>query len=350
MSNSLSNEVNLTNHFQLFFKSDTSPTTKTYQEPTFNNETHNNNTHQNTTTELTVVKEIRKEMLSNHSSHISSFSSLTQQESTCDNNNNNENMHNCSNGDDILKVDEETLYIVEKRRPKSATIDKSADEDFNNGDETQDIIDMEIRKNFELKEKPVMSKKSVSAPKAPSSTTSSGLSASSLSEKPPAQPSLIDESTAAPSTNYIELNQLDYEYELLRINLIQLIDDLRQSILNFNTFTAYQAINTSPTSSSSTATALAPHVDANDYQLHFVEHSPVLVMLFDKKNAQNYKYTLEKCYNKSIIDTHNLNNKQDINLIANLSVFYIETRYIIADPNCIWAESLKRIQIPKKKR
>ena len=48
-------------------------------------------------------------------------------------------------------------------------------------------------------------------------------------------------------------------------------------------------------------------------------------MLFDKKNCQNYKYTLEKCYHKSIIDTHTFNNQQDINVIANLNLFYIES-------------------------
>ena len=207
------------------------------------------------TTEVTVVKEIRKEMLSSNS----------ESESFKDNS-------------DILKVDEETLYIVEKRRQVELK---------------QTDVDQEIRKSFELK---------------PKLTPSSSLS----------------NMDKLASRN--ELNQLEYEYELLRINLIQLIDDLKKSIASFNNnLHAYKASS-----------------DINDYQLHFFnvdldsnymenkvvkfkdQQQPVLVMLFDKKNDENFKFGLEQSYHKSIVETHSLNNKQDINIIAKINLFYVD--------------------------
>ena len=208
------------------------------------------------TTEVTVVKEIRKEMLSSNSES--------------------ESFHR--DNDDILKVDEETLYIVEKRRQVELK---------------QTDVDKEIRKSFELKPKLT----------------------------PSSSPSHMEKLA---SRN--ELNQLEYEYELLRINLIQLVDDLKKSIASFN-----NNLHAYKTSS-----------DINDYQLHFFnvdldsnymenkvvkfkdQQQPVLVMLFDKKNDENFKFGLEQSYHKSIVETHSLNNKQEINIIAKINLFYVD--------------------------
>jgi hypothetical protein len=267
-----------------------------------------------TTTELTVVKEIR----SNQSSHISSFSSLTPQDLSPTENGANVDSNIMSGNhainqisDDILKVEEETLYIVEKRRSKK--VNKLNEPSASPHTENLDI-DLEIRKNFELKEKPISKKSLAKAPSSTSSTTSYSSSSSSN-----IQPQEQAVKTTVSTVDCKELNQLDHEYELLRINLLQLIDDLQQSILNFNNYNSYKADGN------------ASMTEINDYQLHCLQEKMVLVMLFDKKNSQNYKYALEKCYHKSIIDTHNLNNRQDVNIVANINVHYIESQFTASD-------------------
>ncbi|CAF0724466.1 unnamed protein product [Brachionus calyciflorus] len=187
------------------------------------------------TTELTVVKEIRKEIMSSSESEIKTE---IQEENN------------------IFKVDEETLYIVEKiRQVKTKTEEESS--------KSTSFVDTEIRKNFELKPK-------------------------------------MDESVLSRGKD-------------LRF----LINDLKKSIfksnLHFAEMQSHGLIN-----------------EINDYQLHYFktdekEQASILVILFDKQNDENLKYNLEQNYQKSIVDTHlSLNRKAQINIVANLNLFYID--------------------------
>lgn len=188
-----------------------------------------------TTTEVTVVKEIRTEILSSGSE--------------CDFKPNQTD----SNGD-IMKVDEDTLYIVEKRAIQPPP---------------SDIVDKEIRKNFKLKPK---------------------------------------------NGDQIQIeNELN---EKFKYNLSRLVDELKRSLNSFNYLTQKNVYDQATS-------------DINDYQLHISKRQnhtePVLVMLFDKKNEENFKFNLEKSYHKSIIETHHLNNKLDINIVARLNLFYVDS-------------------------
>lgn len=201
------------------------------------------------TTELTVVKEIRKEILSSSESEIRDGKSMEE--------------------DDIMKVDEETLYIVEKIRQvgnSSESVIRSTS-----------FVDNEIRKNFELK---------------------------------PKQDEEEKISTSTPPGTLTKNRSKDFK---------KLIDDLRKSIANFNLY--YPQLQ---------AKGLVNEI--NDYQLHFfnVENcqqskASILVILFDKQNEENMKFSLEQNYQKSIIETHlSLNKCVDINIVANLNLYYID--------------------------
>ena len=175
--------------------------------------------------------------------------------------NGNANLPNSEETEDVLKVEEETLYIVEKKRPKQSNIlPEQLITDTDNHD-----IDMEIRKNFELKEKSV-SKKSVTAPRAPSSSNSSASSYSSSSSLSLQQQQQEKAKTLSDASSFDqkELSQLDYEYELLRVNLTQLIDDLRKSIINFNNYNSFKSDGT------------VSLTEINDYQLHYIQNKQVL--------------------------------------------------------------------------
>ena len=64
----------------------------------------------------------------------------------------------------------------------------------------------------------------------------------------------------------------------------------------------------------------------NDCQLHYFNvdkqpKQPVLVMFYDVKNKKNFKSNLEKQYHKSIVETHALNDKKQINLVATICIY-----------------------------
>jgi len=221
-----------------------------------NNSSNNNN---NITTEVTVVKETRKELML-----------PTQSEKD----------------DDIVKFEEETLYIVEKRRPVPVNI-------LSNTSLTSEV-DTEIRKNFELKPKE--------------------------SNQIYIENDHDDDDDDNDNSIIISNNKKFSDYTINNSSLL-LIDELKNSIILKND-------------------------DISDFQLHFFDLNPstvtaaaaateicdrsnraVLLMLFDKDNTDNYRFSLEKKYHKSIIDTHVTNKKDDINIVAHLNVyfFYNET-------------------------
>ncbi len=223
-----------------------------------------------TTTELTIVKDIRKEIFS---SSESSSDSLNEHDDYKQQQNQNQ---------DIMKVEEDTLYIVEQRRPILAVSnhldDQISSEESNpttTTNTTQYIVDNCIRKNFELKPKETE----------------------------------IDfdtnEDVNKPSSSNQKIFKMNSKFE-------RIIDDLQLSIERINFLN-----------------------DINDYQLHFFNdyhhkqsnhQNPLslLVMLFDKQNEENFRFNLEKTYQKSIIDTHLVSNQiKEINIIANLNVYFI---------------------------
>ena len=195
------------------------------------------------TTELTVVKEMREVVSDSESKLVNS---------------------------NFIKVDEETLYIVEKiRQVKNKT--ESGAETAENGKQVEAVVrsnstvENEIRKNFELKPK--------------------------------------------------------FEENLTKIkkdtDLKILVNDLKKSIfksnLHFAEMQSHGLIN-----------------EINDYQLHYFDldkthQSAMLVILFDKQNEDNLKYNLEQNYQKSIVDTHlSLNRKANINIVAHMNLYYID--------------------------
>jgi hypothetical protein len=139
-----------------------------------------------------------------------------------------------------MKVDEDTLYIVEKRRHsaisnpnntamKAAISDKS---DISIG--TNDI-DEEVRKNFELKSK-MSSNDDLQAEASEASDNQDFFEAKpTQKEMGPQNATMHDqEDDMTLSRTRLTSQQLDYGYEFLRLNLIELIEDLKQSIAASN--------------------------------------------------------------------------------------------------------------------
>lgn len=156
-----------------------------------------------------------------------------------------------SENENYVKVDEDTLYIVEKKLTgmNYNIIPVTADEPTPTVAVNNTDVDKEIRKNFELKAK---------------------------------------------------------SDELFTSNVSSLVNALRNSIED-NKFNS----------------------EINDFQLHFfnigkkeMERTPCLVIFIDTKNQANHKFTLEQKYHKSIVETHALNNKKEINIVADLNVFF----------------------------
>lgn len=318
------------------------------------------------TTEVTVVKEVRKEMLS----PANLVADLLD-----DNSNIHSNLLMSSIvNDEIMKVDEETLYIVEKRKQSSQSSDPdssatcsiqhpqvvsqptsstntanqpASSSNNNTQTTTTHFVEKEIRKNFELKPKespavtphnhhhvtktitttilpnnhqpPVVTK----SPKTPQySLTAKTAKIVVNNNNNTTQEKVVEtkrpvQNTSAqkqqPSPSVVE--------EPSSSRLARLLADLQVSIEKIN------FVN-----------------DINDYQLHFftgyirnnANKKPnsdisLLVMLFDKQNDENFRFNLEKSYQKSIIETHlsmtatpaSNKNQRSINLIARLNVFFV---------------------------
>ncbi len=66
----------------------------------------------------------------------------------------------------------------------------------------------------------------------------------------------------------------------------------------------------------------------NDHQLHFFNIStsenklPCLILFTDSTSDRNNKFSLEKKYHKSIVETHAFNEKKEINVVASLNVLF----------------------------
>lgn len=192
------------------------------------------------TTELTMVKEMR-EIVSDSDTNAT--------------------------GSNFIKVDEETLYIVEKiRQIKNKNEDEKQTIETSSVVRSNSTVENEIRKNFELKPK-------------------------------------FEEN--------LDKIKKDTDLKIL-------INDLKKSIfksnLHFTEMQSHGLIN-----------------EINDYQLHYFDmdnkndQASMLVILFDKQNEDNLKYNLEQNYQKSIVDTHlSLNRKANINIVAHMNLFYID--------------------------
>jgi len=203
---------------------------------------------QDTTTELTVVKEFQ----------------LNTPEQT--------------DGDDdnYMKVEEDTLYIVEKKLAcgntyKIVPVVEAAPEAQPEPatDSTNTDVDREIRKNFELKSK---------------------------------------------------------TDEFYQTNVAGLLTALRLSSVSNQASTHH-----------------------NDYQLHYLSSgsspeakTPCLVVFTDSATDRNQKFNLERKYHKSIVETHALNEKKEINVVATLNVLFTG--------NARYFDSFSLINPPKTKQ
>jgi len=224
-----------------------------------------------TTTEVTVVKETRKEfMIPSHSEA------------------------NPSN-DDIMKFEEETLYIVEKRRPIPVNI--LCNKSTSTLTATVNDVDSEIRKNFQLKPKDEIKYTNtihLDLAKTVTLTKSNDEYVSSPSPSPSPSPPL--------TLPYKHQQQHQHQFNNIKSVWNGLLEELKESVSTKND-------------------------DINDFQLHFFDLNnskrAVLLMLFDKDNSDNYRFSLEKKYHKSIIDTHVTNRKNDINIVAHLNVYFM---------------------------
>jgi hypothetical protein len=391
-------------------------------------------TPQSETTELTVVKEIRKEYLSSNLYVNSGNHKLQDEESQrepdiirrrtsdCErdhvdffkyNEPRLEEYHDKRIRDEdglIMKVDEDTLYIVEKKRKiassipanivsnlaikladefKNSNINFSQNEHCNSFSEasmtptcTLNEIDKEIRKNFELK-----SRKENNITDTKSTKCVGGLvQIESLKSPPHAENHFecaiigkskpLDEINSSNSEHNLlyNLNKflsdrndmfiIEHKYDLVRTSIANALSELYRlashssaTISEQHSHLPNDSITSEPCSlvDSNTQMSSSLNNEINDYQLHFYsldknepetsqaysgetkyaneiihpnsqtleEKQPILVMLFDKQNKENFKFNLEYGFHKSIMDTHRINNAE-VNIIAKLNVFYID--------------------------
>jgi hypothetical protein len=306
---------------------------------------------------------------------------------------------NDNNNKEIMKIDEDTLYIVQNKYSirKDQTDESNKNKNILESD-TNSIttttttsqpneIDKEVRKNFELKTKkgkiigntqsqpphlPPQSKKSQIVNKNNKNNTdnsnSSSINVSSKYSKGIHLRTGGKNAIKANSKSKLKSNcdkitksnlNEDSIYEDMRSSLVQMLFDLKRWMMTFHHHNHHSNHHQMEEKGDQ---IMSPN-DINDYQLHFFkidfsnildkevkEHYyketnyidqndlfcqqfPVLVLLYDADNKENFKFNLELNYNRSIIDTHfgqvdtflNID-RSKINIIAKINVFYVSER------------------------
>ena len=194
------------------------------------------------TTELTVVKEFYVNDAKQHS-HSSINNDHLQQIQQ-------QQQHQQRNNNEIMKVDEETLYIVEKRRRVQQ----------NGTTPVEEIVDSEIRKNFELKTKD----------KDNNCVNTNNMTINNRKNNNDCDnPSkiMIVPTTATTPTEIHEVysKKLSIKTTLLPKNMVKkLIDDLKVSINDFNEYIQQLHLQ-----QPQPKTIQPIQTEINDYQLHF---------------------------------------------------------------------------------
>lgn len=209
---------------------------------------------------------------------------------------------------EVVKVDEETLYIVEKRRRVTTTNNNNNNASILTADlvgltagnaaavDSEGTVDLEIRKNFELKPKQDKDSSSAAAAVAPLSTNSLNAANSGFGQialppactpsLPPTPPPIIQNinspAVAATTTAMVAAaNSLSQQSGRKLTNSVKngvkkMLEDLKLSIEEFNKyFQIQQQLQTQQI-----------QTEINDYQLHFFKVSIVI--------ENNFKIKLKK--------------------------------------------------------
>lgn len=276
------------------------------------------------TTELTVIKDVFMAEDTNNKLQSTRIDEQTESESSQSSSSSSYDQ-NSPNHKEIVKVDEETLYIVEKRRRNvhqysvnntlASTQETTATtpvslfggNDYIAGDEiaTAATVDSEIRKNFELKPKEktdqqISSSTNVSLHVSSihnNVVTSSCLPAFNNPSLPPTPPPILVQANAAMQperisqdgmmiTNQELTSSIVAASQLARMNgrssvggvggkigVKKMIDDLKLSIDEFNKYFQMQQQQQSQ----------QIQTEINDYQLHFFKVRKMLNLKFKLK-------------------------------------------------------------------
>lgn len=218
------------------------------------------------TTELTVVKEV----------YVDDAKQLVNNSNNNSNNNNNDNQQQVqqqrNSNNEIMKVDEETLYIVEKRRR------------VQNGTPVEEVVDTEIRKNFELKPKEI----EINCVNTTTSTTNTNNTITSNNNESNSINNANNNCNnngdcGNPSKVVIVPAPLVHEVYSKKVVIPtspqsavkKMIDDLKVSIMDFNKFIQLQQQQQQQTQQSQQI-----QTEINDYQLHFFK----VCLLYNKSS------------------------------------------------------------------
>lgn len=252
------------------------------------NSSYNNDvfpTAANELTELTVVKNLRE--------HIDS-----------------DRTKNTSTDDDIIKLDEETLYIVEKIR-------KSTNSDLTESNSLQKEVDKEVRKNFKL-----MSKDSFDNEDEIGLSSTTATIGYSINDKFSAE-ALYDLNKQVVYRN--ELIKLNEQYTHFKTTLTAMLDDYKKLNGNLNYDNSdYQLHfiylkNYNPSSSTSSISKVTP---SNSNLI-----TSVLMMSYNKNNVNYFNGDKELVHTQENIRLLRKNNEErkvsQNQVIARLNVIYV---------------------------